>query len=99
MPHIRPALSTISVDNVTDRPISVVMPTYNRARFIGSALDSLLRQTRPPDEIIIVDDCSTDDTRARVDRHAAKPRTRYHLQARNCGASVARNMGVELARG
>jgi glycosyltransferase involved in cell wall biosynthesis len=78
--------------------ISVIMPTYNRAHFIGQALDSLGQQGFPPAEIIVVDDVSTDDTAERVTRHPLAPRIRYHRQNTNQGASVARNHGVELAR-
>ena len=46
--------------------VAVVMATYNRAHFIGAALDSLLGQTRVPDEIHVIDDGSTDDTAATV---------------------------------
>lgn len=42
--------------------ISLVMPNFNHARFIGQALGALLTQTRPPDEIIVIDDASTDDS-------------------------------------
>jgi glycosyltransferase involved in cell wall biosynthesis len=73
------------------------MPTYNRATFIGQALESLAGQTVPPYEILVIDDRSTDDTRAVVEKHPLRPR--YHLQDRNGGASVARNHGVALAHG
>lgn len=79
--------------------VSVVMPTFNRARFISEALDSIGRQTTPPEEIVIVDDHSTDDTRDRVEAHALRPLIRYILQSENRGASIARNTGVENATG
>lgn len=75
------------------------MPTYNRSHFIGEALDSVARQTRPPLEVLVIDDRSTDDTRARVESHSLASRLRYSLQPENRGASVARNTGVEMARG
>lgn len=75
----------------------MVMPTYNRAGYIAEALDSLAAQTRPPFEVVVVDDRSTDNTREIVDAHASKPR--YLLQDANAGASIARNRGVAVARG
>src|SRR5262245_2754032 len=75
------------------------MPTYNRAPFIGAALESVAKQTRLPLEVLVVDDRSTDDTRARVEASSLGSRVRYHLQPENRGASVARNTGVEMARG
>lgn len=79
--------------------ISVVMPTFNRGRFIGEALDSVARQAEPPSEVIVIDDRSTDDTRDRVEAHPLRPLIRYILQPENKGASIARNTGVEAATG
>ena len=78
---------------------SVVMPTYNRAHFITEALDSAFRQSAPPLEVVVVDDRSTDDTRAIVEAHPRAAQIRYHLQEKNQGASVARNVGAEMAKG
>ena len=79
--------------------VSVVMPTRNRAGFIGEALDSLAKQTIPPLEVIVVDDASTDDTRERVEGHAFVSRVRYLKNAENRGASDSRNRGVSEAKG
>lgn len=79
--------------------ISVVMPTYNRANYIGQALDSIGNQSQAPLEIIVVDDCSTDDTEEKINSHPLSSRIQYHRQTTNQGASVSRNTGVELARG
>ena len=78
--------------------ISVVMPVYNGAATIGSALDSLLAQDYPRDryEVIVVNDGSTDDTAKIV---AQRHNVRYMEQPRNMGIPSALNAGLEAARG
>jgi succinoglycan biosynthesis protein ExoO len=78
--------------------VSVVIPAYNAASFIGRAIDSVLAQTVPPLEILVVDDCSTDDTRA-VLQARAHGLIRILETPRNGGPSVARNLGFAAARG
>lgn len=76
--------------------ISVIIPTYNRARYVTKAIDSALAQTYQDYEIIVVDDGSTDDT-----RQVLKPymdRVRYIYQ-KNAGTSTARNTGIRSAQG
>lgn len=77
--------------------ISVVIPYYNRARFIDECLESVFAQTRAPDEIIVVDDASEDAQRRHLDRFV--PRIRIVDQPRNGGVSAARNAGVHAATG
>ena len=80
--------------------ISVVVPTYNRARLMGATLDSLARQTHRPIEVVVVDDGSTDETEAAVRQWMASAgglETTY-LKTINQGAAAARNAGVEAAR-
>lgn len=76
--------------------VSVVVPAYNAARTIGETISSLLAQTYPNVEIIVVDDGSTDDTPARV-RDA--PGSVRLVSQPNAGAAAARNHGIEVARG
>ena len=74
--------------------VSVIIPTWNGARYLGATLNSVFAQTICPFEVIIVDDGSTDNT-------AAVARA-YPVQLQLCthqGASAARNTGVQLARG
>jgi glycosyltransferase involved in cell wall biosynthesis len=74
--------------------ISVVIPAYDAGRFINRTIDSVLAQSLPADEIIVVDDGSTDDTADVV--KSCGPKVRYIYQ-QNAGVSVARNTGIENA--
>ena len=76
--------------------VSVVIPSYNRAYIVGHAIESVLRQTYPNVEVVVIDDGSTDDT-ARVVQ-AFDERVRYIYQP-NAGIAVARNSGITAARG
>lgn len=82
------------------RRISVVIPTYNRPELLSGAIQSVLDQTVPAHEIILVDDGSEPSTRELIDRLAAgAPSVRvHHLEARR-GPSAARNFGIEAASG
>ena len=75
--------------------ISCIVPVYNGARFLAEALESILAQSLPPDEIIVVDDGSTDDTPAVVAAYG----TVDYVRQENRGPAAARNRGVTLARG
>ena len=79
-------------------PVSVVIPTYGRAEYLLAAIDSVLAQTRPPGEIIVVDDGSPDDTGARVAPLVEAGRVRY-VRRENGGLAAARNTGAAHARG
>lgn len=74
--------------------VSVIIPTWNRAHCLASAIDSVCRQTHPASEILVIDDGSTDDTGQLVT--ARFPDIHYHYQA-NHGVSHARNTGIRLA--
>jgi glycosyltransferase involved in cell wall biosynthesis len=76
--------------------ISVIIPTYNRATLLAVTLRSVLAQSRVPEEIIVVDDGSTDETSEVVS--AVGPAVRYHHQA-HAHLSAARNAGQALATG
>lgn len=77
--------------------VSVVLPVYNRAHYVGEAIESVLAQTLPPDELIVVDDGSTDDSVAVVERFA-RPEIRV-LRQPNGGIGSARNAGLRAVTG
>ncbi len=76
--------------------ISVISPVYNGERFLAEAIHSVLDQTLPPDEIIVVDDGSTDGTAALIRSLGTDIRSAYQP---NQGPAAARNRGLELAHG
>jgi glycosyltransferase involved in cell wall biosynthesis len=76
--------------------ISVVIPNYNYGRFLGSAIESALCQDHPPAEVIVVDDGSTDDSRAVAASFGSRVRW---LEQPNQGVSAARNRGIEHSIG
>jgi glycosyltransferase involved in cell wall biosynthesis len=78
--------------------VSIVIPTFNRGYIVGRALSSVLSQTYPHREAIVVDDGSADDTAAVVGQFTDRG-VRYLRHERNLGVAVARNSGVRMARG
>jgi glycosyltransferase involved in cell wall biosynthesis len=82
------------VDNCPIATVTIAIACYNQAQYLAEAIDSILAQTRPVDEIIMVDDGSHDAT-ALVCREY--PTVTYHRQE-NGGLSAARNTGLRLAR-
>jgi glycosyltransferase involved in cell wall biosynthesis len=81
--------------------VSVVIPTYNRRSVVGQAVASALAQTRPPREVIVVDDGSVDGTLDELDRrfgHVANPEVRL-IPRPHVNQAAARNTGLAAARG
>ena len=78
--------------------VSVVITAYNQARWLGQAIDDVRRQTFRDWELVVVDDGSTDSTRAVVARYEGDPRVRYLFQP-NQERSAARNRGVAATSG
>jgi len=80
--------------------VSVVIPNYNHARFLRKRIDSVLQQTFQDFEVILLDDCSTDDSRSILSSYAADPRIRIEFNDANSGSTFKQwNKGVRIARG
>ncbi|MBR5451677.1 MAG: glycosyltransferase family 2 protein [Clostridia bacterium] len=78
--------------------VSIIMPSYNTAGFIADSIKSVLAQTYDNFELIIVDDCSTDNT-DEVVSFFEDPRIRYFKNEKNSGAAVSRNRALREAKG
>lgn len=84
-----------------DRPVfSVVMPTHNSARFVGEAIESVMRQGYGSWELLVVDDASTDETPALLKGFAERDRRiKISLMESNAGPAKARNVAISSANG
>lgn len=80
--------------------VSIVTPTYNCGRFISQTIESVINQSYINWEMLIVDDCSTDDTEKIVTKYSQKDsRIKYHCLENNSGAAIARNYALSQAKG
>ena len=79
--------------------VSIIMPSYNTGRFISETIESVLAQSYSNWELIIVDDCSTDNTDEVVEKYLCDERIRYIKNEKNSGAAVSRNRALREARG
>lgn len=83
-----------------DTLVSIITPVYNCEKYLAKTLDSVLAQTYPDWEMLLIDDCSPDGSRGIIEEYQKKDkRFRYHKLPENGGAAVARNAALELARG
>jgi glycosyltransferase involved in cell wall biosynthesis len=89
--------SRVIIMNVSQPPISVIIPTYNAARFLRQTLASVFAQDHVPCEVILVDDGSTDDTETAIQPHFDQ--LRYFRLDNSGNASRPRNFGLAHARG
>jgi glycosyltransferase involved in cell wall biosynthesis len=80
--------------------VSVIVPNYNHARFLRKRIDSILDQSYQDFEVILLDDCSTDDSRDILAAYADNSRVRIESNAKNSGSTFKQwNKGVRLAKG
>lgn len=75
------------------------MTTYNRAQYIEEAIESVIASTYINWELIIVDDCSTDNTEQLIQKYLTDPRIQYHRNEKNLGQFPNRNKAASLANG
>ncbi len=93
-------MTTLNPDQEKELPlVSVVIPSYNHARYVGKAIESVLSQTYPNIELIVVDDGSKDDSREVIKNLADRHGFQTILNEANRGQSHAFNSALALARG
>ncbi len=81
-----------------DDLVSIIMPSWNTGEFIAESIQSVLNQTYTNWELIIIDDCSSDDTDQIIESFNDE-RIKYLKNEKNCGAALTRNRGLREARG
>ncbi|WP_200334542.1 glycosyltransferase family 2 protein [Thiocystis violacea] len=79
--------------------ISIIIPCYNQSRYLGETLDSILAQTYPHWECIVINDGSTDDTASVARRYSHQDQRIRSIEQENKGLSAARNRGLEEIKG
>lgn len=84
------------MSSLRSRSVSVVIPVYNGERYLDAAIQSAIAQTEPPDEVLVVDDGSTDGSAAVASGFGAAV---HCLSQPHAGLSAALNRGIERARG
>lgn len=90
----------IAMIQYNNKTVSVITPVFNAAKYISCTLESILRQSYKDIEIILVDDCSTDNTREIIMRYIEKNlNIIYKRLDKNGGAAIARNSALRMAKG
>ena len=79
--------------------VSIITPSYNTGGFIGETIESVMNQTYTNWELIIVDDCSTDNTDEVVKKYLKDKRIKYLKNKKNYGAAISRNRAIKEANG
>ncbi len=84
---------------MVDGLVSIIMPSWNTAKFIGESIQCVIEQTYTNWELLIVDDCSADDTDKAVEPFLTDSRIKYLKNDKNLGAALTRNRAMREARG
>ena len=82
-----------------DKLVSIIVPVYNAGAYIEETIDMVKAQTYENWELILVDDCSEDESRKKIEGRQEQDRIRLIAKKSNEGAARARNTGIEAARG
>ena len=87
--------------SVTEKPglVSVVVASYNHAKFIGKRMESLIHQTYQDMEILVIDDCSSDNSVEVLRRYENHPKVKLVLREKNGGWVTVSNQGIEMSSG
>lgn len=95
--YLLPRVTVTEATNLSSTKVSIVIANYNYGRFLPEAIDSVLSQSIPPDELIVIDDCSTDNSRFVLD--AYRSRIRIIENERNLGIVENFRKAVSLTTG
>ena len=79
--------------------VSIIMPAYNGEKYIGEAIESILEQTFPNWELVIVDDCSKDHTVSIIERYLYDKRISLYRNENNLGIATSRNVAINYSNG
>jgi glycosyltransferase involved in cell wall biosynthesis len=97
---MKAAIRVQGIDKPIAPKVSVIVPSYNHARFLKKRLDSVLAQTFQDFEVILLDDCSPDESRSILSQYRSDPRVRIEFNQKNSGSTFKQwNKGVKIARG
>lgn len=92
-------MDTMNEEKVTDGLVSIIMPSWNTGKYIAESLESVINQSYENWELIIVDDCSTDNTDKVVQHYLEDSRIKYLKNNQNSGAALTRNRALREAKG
>ena len=80
--------------------VSIIVPVYNAEKYIEFTINSVIEQSYNNWELLLIDDCSVDNSKSIIENYSKKDvRIKYYKQKKNSGPAVARNRGIDLAKG
>ncbi len=79
--------------------VSIVVPVYNAEKFLNETINSVLNQTYFNWELLLINDCSSDNSKSIYEKYKSDKRIKWFDQEKNGGAALARNKGIEISKG